>query len=432
MFGVSPLNIRGGSIVAAAVFIGSAYWLCRMLSRDWIFRFALFMCLVYNPFVFDYFVAARGYGLGLAFLLLAIKVGTWSHVDGDPLTGCAVASVCAGLAFSENFGFAFAVASLLAMLSVWAWMDPRGARRPLHLIAATILPALAIVVLIPSSILLAYEKSQIVAGTASLREMFVEMIKATLDGINPNIVNPLLLRGIDKIRRFLIPLFWIAVVLQISMIWRIRKFSSKGDRLRLGVLFVTSGAAGLALLLHWIAFKSFGLLLPVNRTSVFFAPLVTVMAGAAISIPMSSRATKIIRRVAVSVMCVMGVYFFGCMRLRYFHEWAYISEARDAYNVAAYYNHTRCAQALYPSWYYEAALEFYRRLSPKERFDPFVHHKPEADWQIYVLNSVFERGVIESRKLTEVYHGAYTDIAVYLPPSTLQAPEKACDAALLP
>lgn len=75
VFGLSPLSLRAGALIGAAIYIVAGYWVCRMLSREWIIRLPLFACLVYNPYVSDFFVAARGYGLALAFLLTAIRSG---------------------------------------------------------------------------------------------------------------------------------------------------------------------------------------------------------------------------------------------------------------------------------------------------------------------------------------------------------------------
>ncbi|HEV3198190.1 MAG TPA: hypothetical protein VGZ73_09790 [Bryobacteraceae bacterium] len=41
-------------------------------------QLALFVCLVYNPFVMDYLVSARGYSLALAFLMAAIAIGAYA------------------------------------------------------------------------------------------------------------------------------------------------------------------------------------------------------------------------------------------------------------------------------------------------------------------------------------------------------------------
>ena len=83
------------------------------MSPSFVLQLALFICLVYNPFIFDYLVAARGYGLALGLLMWAI-VGpaAWFLRDAnDPpaslLAACAVSSTCIALSIAANFVFAF-------------------------------------------------------------------------------------------------------------------------------------------------------------------------------------------------------------------------------------------------------------------------------------------------------------------------------------
>lgn len=436
IFGLSPLTLRAGALIGAAIFIVSAYWLCRMISREWLIRLPLFSCLVYNPYVFDFFVASRGYGLALAFLLAAIAFSAWSQMEQRPILGCASASLCIGLSFTANFAFALADAALLLLIFLWAMRSGRisCAGERWRLIAASLSPALIVVILIPSSTLLDWPKGLLAIGTDSIRETILSAMKATLYQLNPHIVNPLLLARVSRLKRFLLPAFWAAVLFHITMAridWG--KLRTAENQWRAALSIITGGAAALALLLHWAAFVCFGLRLPLDRTAVFFAPLCTVMAGSAVAIPARSQAGTWSRRVAIGMLFVMAVYFASCMRLTYFREWQYIAEAKQAYFAAAYFNHTRCAQKVYSSWYYESALEFYRTVNPHERFSSFmIDVKYPVDRQLYVLNVIFDSDFIRTQRLTMVYHGETTDIGVFLSPSLAVPPERACDAALLP
>ncbi len=209
VFGPSPLSVRAGALIGTAIYIVVAYWLCRMLSREWIIRLPLFACLVYNPYVFDFFVAARGYGLALAFLLTAIAVAAWSHVRQCQAIGCAFASLCIGLSFTANFSFAFADCALLLTIFLWAAISsPRpDSRRSWFLFVPCAIPALVVVFLIPSSTLLDWRKGELTWGSESMSETIVSMIKATLDQLNPYVVNPFLYRLADGIKPLLIPAF---------------------------------------------------------------------------------------------------------------------------------------------------------------------------------------------------------------------------------
>src|ERR1035441_10020389 len=61
VFGVSHLSVRAPALLGAALYILAAYLLCRKLTPELRLQWPVFVCLVYNPFIFDYLVAARGY-----------------------------------------------------------------------------------------------------------------------------------------------------------------------------------------------------------------------------------------------------------------------------------------------------------------------------------------------------------------------------------
>ncbi len=74
VFGLSHLTVRLPALLGAAIYIGGCVFICTWIHRSIGVRLLLFICLVYNPFVFDFLVAARGYGLASAFLLWAVAM----------------------------------------------------------------------------------------------------------------------------------------------------------------------------------------------------------------------------------------------------------------------------------------------------------------------------------------------------------------------
>ena len=72
VFGVSQFTARLPALIGAGLYIGAAYRLCRLLRASQFVQVTVFVCLVFNPFIFDYLVAARGYGLASGFLMWAL------------------------------------------------------------------------------------------------------------------------------------------------------------------------------------------------------------------------------------------------------------------------------------------------------------------------------------------------------------------------
>src|SRR5260370_14704057 len=109
LLGPRELFFRAASLLGAAGYLAIAYLLSRRLfGDDPLFVISIGM-LALNPLVMDFAAAARGYGLGLAFLLGAMYAfaGRLDCVRFDPSTcdwrkGCAAASVLLALAFAAN------------------------------------------------------------------------------------------------------------------------------------------------------------------------------------------------------------------------------------------------------------------------------------------------------------------------------------------
>jgi hypothetical protein len=209
VFGLSHLTVRAPALIGALLYIAAAFWLSKLVSFRWSVRLPLFVCLVYNPFIFDFLVAARGYGMASAFLMWAIAFPAWCYLDPGAASpkrltlACSSASACLALSFAASFTFAFVnTLSLLALL-LWAHRAAPAVRR--RLLAAAILPGLALTVLLPSYTLLHWPKGQLFFGGTSLWETITSVIQASLYQLNPHLLNPLLYPVLLKTRNFLVP-----------------------------------------------------------------------------------------------------------------------------------------------------------------------------------------------------------------------------------
>jgi uncharacterized membrane protein len=113
LLGPSQFTVRLPALIGAAFYITAAYRLCRLLGASLLVQVTIFVCLVFNPFIFDHLVAARGYGLALGFLMWAIVYPVRWHLEGhlkdreSLLVACAVSSMCAELSVAANFSFVF-------------------------------------------------------------------------------------------------------------------------------------------------------------------------------------------------------------------------------------------------------------------------------------------------------------------------------------
>ncbi len=179
LFGLSEFTLRLPTLMGAALYVGSVYRLCRGLEFAQVAaggfgaasraaQWGLLLCLVYNPFVMDYMVAARGYGMALGFLMLAIATVAGWHLEGrrgSPVWGAGIASAAVALSFASNFSFAFACA--FVWLALLAWTLLYSSRR-VAVLAAFVVPATVLTVMGPLPMVLDWPEGQLWYGSQNL------------------------------------------------------------------------------------------------------------------------------------------------------------------------------------------------------------------------------------------------------------------------
>jgi len=174
---------------------------------------------------------------------------------------------------------------------------------------------------------------------------------------------------------------------------------------------------------HWLSFKLLHLLLPKDRTALYFVPLVTLIAGILAALPARARLGKAGRVALIAALYALSGYYLLCLRLSYFKEWRFDADVKDAYSVLAYYNHTFGIKDVATNWMYAPSLNFYRTFSGRETFGEFHWVNPyPPDRMIYVLSGPFDGGFIAEQKLKVVYRGDISDVVVAIRPELESRP----------
>jgi hypothetical protein len=399
LFGLSHLTLRGAAILGAAVYIASIYGLCLWITREHIVRWPLFVCLVYNPFVMDYLVAARGYSLALGFLTAALLVMARSSTNA----AWSAASTLIGLSLAANFSFGYVDAAALLALLLWACARTRTPRTALACLA----PACLAVLFLCGHTLLNFPRSQLYYGAGTLGEMWNSVVDASFDELNPFVVNPLVARCLTLSARWLPRLFVALCVLQIGAIALAGRW-----RRELRFAAALAGIAAGALIVHWLAFRVARIPLPMARTAIFFVPLTVLFLGIAAGRAVS-RFQRVLRVATIAVVCTAAVYFIGCLRLSHFKEWQFDEDVKEAFGVLRQVHRRQGICEIPSDWRYSSALNFYRRYYREESMPPFVWEKNRpADKRAYVSYFPDDQAFIESRHLKIVYKGKHSDLVI--------------------
>ena len=432
VFGLSHVTLRVPALAGAVIYISAAYCLVKLISPDLKLQWPLFVCLVFNPFVFDYLVAARGYALALGFLACAIAIPLYQQLDQErtgirPLfLGCALSSLCLGFSFSANFSFGFVDAATLLVICGWTWRHSGPAYRGrtfAQLLLACVFPGALVTLLLSAPGIMGLHATDLTYGARSLNETLHSVTGASLYELNPNIVNPLLYGALANARKFLLPLLGVAMVGEFVLAVVNRRTLPEHSRQKAAFGIALACIITLTLAAHWLSFELCQLLLPKDRTALYFVPLVVLIAGVLASISAPSRGGRIGRIALMGVLYGLGSYHLLCLRLNYFKEWRFDADVQKVYSVLAYYNHTFGVRDIASSWRYVPSLNFYRKLSGSETIAEFQSaDSPPLDRLVYVLYEPDSQSFMEEQKLKVVYRGDLSAVVVAIRPEAETRP----------
>lgn len=365
VFPLTAFTVRIPALFGGFVYIAAAFYLCLLLTGRKLLQIALLTCLIFNPLILDYLVAARGYGLALGFLMAAIAiianaVMTPNASDAAFWTKCIWISTLVGLSLTANFSFAIADAVVLSVFFIWA---ARLSRQRVRLFLSCYGPAAAVVFLICGSVLREFPRDQLYFGANSVAETWRSIASSSFDDLNPNVVNPWLLKWMAPLPSVLPFVGFGVALLLIAGIeigrMRSRDLKPQGQLAFVRLLVVS---ATLIFLVHWIAFHSIHLLLPKQRTALFFVPLLTLALGAAAALRLRPGNPRPVGLLAAGVLAVSGLYFLGCLRLGYFKEWKFDSVTEHLYWLVEDLHHRCGVEDFCIDWRYHVPLNFYRSV----------------------------------------------------------------------
>ena len=139
VFGESEFSLRSPNVLAGAVYLSVSLLFARMASGP--ARLMLFLAVVANPFLLDWFSLARGYGLGLASILLsmyaAVRAIQSSEYDLRLLWLSAASSLVAMLSMIPFVDYFLALLSTVSIVALYRWRAHALSGRRL---VATIIP----------------------------------------------------------------------------------------------------------------------------------------------------------------------------------------------------------------------------------------------------------------------------------------------------
>jgi hypothetical protein len=409
VFSPSHLAVRSAALIGAGIYISASAFISSLVAQRFLLRVFLFICLVFNPLILDFLVAARGYGLASGFLLSAICLMAYAlRPDAKSpriVKASITASLCIALSFMSNFSFAFVDTATIVLLYVWAAAG-ESARRRTILAAACFVPGLILAGAVAGPVILHWRQAELSYGAASLYETLQSLYLASFYELRPTAKELLFIPA---------PGILLSVAVIFSA-WRASLVIIHWRSVQLFFLAVPAIAIAAALGMHWLLFRFMGVPLPKDRTGIYIVILTTLFAGILAAIPIPARAGELTRSGMTILIIVAGSYFLLCLRLHYFREWRWNADTDKIYSVLASYNRTCGLKDIAVDWRYEAALNFYRKASGRETFSEFLHSTDlPSGKKAYVLYEPDDYGFLASHGLSVVYRTPY-DAAIALNP----------------
>jgi len=339
------------------------------------------------------------------------------------------------------------------MLLFFLWLAARqrtsGRHGVMRLALACFLPGIVVAFVLCGSVVLNWPRGQLYFGSQSLLEMWTGLSDATFDDLNPNVVNPLLLRWMDRVRPAL-PYITVVTILALLLIVEIgrlrarlglaaaplhRVFTSlldvkvilggfdrdsqaSNDRQTDGLLAFTRLLVGIAvttLLLHWLAFHAVQLLLPKDRTALFFVPLWTLAFGGALAVRLRRTNRDFAGFVGLGVLIAVAFFFAGCLRIGPFKEWKFDADTKQVYWVLDDLRRECGITDFCTDWRYHVSMNFYRYAYGNTSLKEFTSSSSDElpkDKTAYAIFLPTSEEFVKQQRLQVIYHNDDSGSAV--------------------
>ena len=415
-FGVSELTLRLPALAGAALYLAALAWFAwRMLpAGPW--RVAAVALGAANPLLLDFFACARGYGLALGFLMLALALVA-RHLSGvASRTGLAAAGLALGLSVASNLAFAFPAAAAAVAFLVLDRHGPQAswASRGDHALTmlAWTIPTGAIVFTCGVPIGALY------IGHGSWAGWLNDLVNASFFSTQTAVLNPY--APIPEI----VPAWAVslaAAAAGAALAATIAGFAARSFRRAAPAPSATAvGGALLATVaclavLFLVAARVFaGINYPMDRTALYFVPVVTL--ALMLGLAGWTRRPRAMEWAAVLIALAVCASYASQLRVSYYRSWKYDADSRrvfDRMEALAGHRPSTDRATVFGAWYFEPSTDFYRlsRGAAWLRFFPRASDRPIESWDFLIVDGA-GAGQMKPHGFVPVYLGDVSDVVL--------------------
>ncbi len=370
----SAFAIRIPTLVAAIIYCSAAIRISERLLSDRALRLASVALLTLNPYTLDFLSAARGYGLVLAFLLLAISLLVPSSDAPVPTRGAIVAAgVSLGLAVAATTASLFAVAGILFAFAVAHAMSRHWRDGVVQTVGITLIATVVAAVPLANQLYQAtrgdYAMTMALGGTSLPLEV-ASLVRASVTRVNPYLTTLSTLTAVEVVS--CVVLIGVLLAIAAAGVARLLRWASlsPGDRAPAWMFLVVAGTAMATIAAHVLV----GVTYPQGRMALYWIPLVTLAAILAFA---CTRAGSVPRAAGWMVVALVLATDISLLQVTTYADW--IADAPDRMLVDRMVDDHRGSDrrvTVGGSWILEPSINFYRAtwhldwLASMERQDP--------------------------------------------------------------
>jgi hypothetical protein len=389
VLGLSTLSLRLASLLGGLLYFWAVFRTCeRLFDASWYLPLSVGL-LTLNPYLLDFLSAARGYGMAVAFLMLAFwEMLQWVANPRNPhllRAGLALGlSVAANLVLAPP-GIGLALMFLLAIAYRRRTFQPditvskkgkkKASPNPYPTLSQAllrfVLPSVGTAWLILMYPLSNAAREQFYVGAASLGQASESLVRDSLP-LAPRVL-------IAALAYVVIPALLIAAAV---IAWRALSRWTQATLLEKSTLLV-GGAMLVAFLSLVTAHLAADVPYPEGRTGIYWLPMLT-LSGLTIA-KLWKRATPFL---AVAMAGCMAM-FIAEFRVTYYADWPYDADTQAIAGQILSRKPTVPGRKILVegSWQLEPGLNFYRVRDHMEWMAEVERREPKAGADYYVLLS---------------------------------------------
>ena len=398
IFGVSHFTLRIPALIGGFLYLLAAERLCRTFCRSISGYVLILLALTTSPFILDYLSIARGYSLALGLFMTAFVL-CWLEIQDENKGTCfrryfIISCLCA-LSAASNLSFAFLNASLITAFLLFLSLKEYSFRRSVEFpklrnsLLSLIVPGAILFICINPAIF-KYNSDTMYYGSQSWKIAYKSILIPLFDGFSPKLGTPLWREYMAQIAHY-IPLFFLIIILLGSIYFLkgyiIRQsdgFYALDDHLKLwgfitSILLILIG-------MHSAMHSALGVLLPKERTGIYFVPLSILLISVLIEGFQRGVFPKIFRILGRIGLLITVLYFLSCFHFMYFRQWVYDSGTKDIFLYLQSLGEDHKNSGIGINFLLEPSLNFYRDNQYKAYTLPeFTREGPNKKQALFVL-----------------------------------------------